>query len=79
MPLLTLTLRTQQVGKGTNEKLSAIQAEPSILTASLGTIRSVNALKTNFKSNSITLDKPHQSLSGDGAQVWGRGGQEQIV
>lgn len=59
-PLLS---QIQQVGKDTDEKLSAIQAELATLTAGLGTIRSnVDALKTTVGSNSSTLNRHGQAL-----------------
>ncbi|KAL7402035.1 hypothetical protein ABVT39_008422 [Epinephelus coioides] len=59
-PLLS---QIQQVGKDTDEKLSAIQAELATLTAGLGTIRSdIDALKTTVGSNSSTLNGHGQAL-----------------
>lgn len=53
----------QQVGKDTDQKLSAIQAELATLTAGLGAIKSdVNSLKTTIESNSSTLLSHDQTL-----------------
>ena len=53
----------QQVGKDTDEKLSAIHAELATLATGLGAIRSdVDALKTTVRSNSATLKKHDQAL-----------------